>query len=789
MIEFRVLGGVSLTDDDVGEIGSILTQPKRLALLAFLVVARPHGYHRRSTLLAIFWPEQDEKHGRWNLNQAIRHLRQGLGGDAIRSRGGDEVEVDPRVVWSDVRAFETACEEGRYGKALDLYRGDLLEGLHVSGCPEFERWLDDERVRLRRLAASAAWSLSEELARSEDLVGAAEAARRAVDISVHDEQGIRRLIRLLDAGGNRAAAVRAYERYCDRLREQLDLDPAPETQSLVERIKRREEARASHSTPRTVWAEEGGRDRDAATGSEEAADSEMVERTASRRRGRFLIPVAVLTAAAILVWRLPEGSGPAWPRPTSLAILPCAGPDGAPLSYLGRKLTEDVIAETSRSRAFEKVIAFPSVVVFADSGLGPEAIGAKLGVDAVVYCESVLSDTAETVRVQLVDRSTGALMWSDELEGDPNSVSDNPVGDPLEVRVAEALVRAAAPEGTTLQAVDRQARTTEDRRAREAYAEGSYLLSRINTDSVHRAIYLFNESIERDSSFVLPYLGRGWAYFVLGTGFGDMEPREAMPIVRRAVQTALAMDGELADAYVLLAAYELDYLWDVASSNRHLRRALAIDPMNVSALQDLAYNLSVLHRFEGVPDLHARAIELSPLSPVVWFKAARDYMFALRLDEALSYAQRGLQLAPTAPGIHLVMGLARAERGDSAIAIEHLKVAERVSGGQPILRARLGYGFAISGEEAEARMILAELKHAAGADPPAKMATAVAVLHIGLAEPDSAFRWTDIAVEQRSANIVNMLRSPAGRRLAGDPRYAELMERLHLPVDAEQENP
>jgi DNA-binding SARP family transcriptional activator len=49
-------------------------------------------------------------------------------------------------------------------------------------------------------------------------VAAAASARRAVDLSEHDEKGIRRLIELLDGAGNRAAALRAYESYAARLR-------------------------------------------------------------------------------------------------------------------------------------------------------------------------------------------------------------------------------------------------------------------------------------------------------------------------------------------------------------------------------------------------------------------------------------------------------------------------------------------------------------------------------------------------------------------------------------------
>jgi len=48
MIELRLLGSLSLTDPGREELPAILRQPKRLALLAYLAVATPRGFHRRA---------------------------------------------------------------------------------------------------------------------------------------------------------------------------------------------------------------------------------------------------------------------------------------------------------------------------------------------------------------------------------------------------------------------------------------------------------------------------------------------------------------------------------------------------------------------------------------------------------------------------------------------------------------------------------------------------------------------------------------------------------------------
>jgi DNA-binding SARP family transcriptional activator len=87
MFELRALGTLALQDSNGEDLHSVLAQPKRVALLVYLAIARPRGFHRRDTLLALLWPEQDDQHARGALNQALRHLRSALGKEVVPSRG------------------------------------------------------------------------------------------------------------------------------------------------------------------------------------------------------------------------------------------------------------------------------------------------------------------------------------------------------------------------------------------------------------------------------------------------------------------------------------------------------------------------------------------------------------------------------------------------------------------------------------------------------------------------------------------------------------------------------
>jgi DNA-binding SARP family transcriptional activator len=235
-IALRVLGNVELASARAGS-DALLGQPKRLALLVYVATARPRGMHRRDRLVEMFWPEQSQEHARAALRKSVWAIRQSLGDDVIRTRGDEELGCDPAVVAVDAAEFDVAIAEDRLARALELYRGDLLDGFHADA-PGFERWLEDERRRYRDAAAQAAWSLAERYERGESLTLAARWARRVPELAPADERALRKAMLLLERAGDRAGAVQVYESFARRLRADFEVEPSGETRGLVERLRR-----------------------------------------------------------------------------------------------------------------------------------------------------------------------------------------------------------------------------------------------------------------------------------------------------------------------------------------------------------------------------------------------------------------------------------------------------------------------------------------------------------------------------------------------------------------------
>jgi DNA-binding SARP family transcriptional activator/Tfp pilus assembly protein PilF len=241
MIELRVLGTLAIQSRDGGPLVAAVTQPKRLALLLYLALAEPAGLQSRDSLAALLWPEADDDSTRHSLRNTLYGLRQALGEGVIVSRGEGYVGLDPAAIRCDALEVRALLAAHRWKEALAGWGGDLAPGFHVSGAPEFERWLDDQRAALRRAIADAGWRRVDEMERNGE-PGVGDAARRAWTMDPTNEAGARRLIHLLDATTGRAAALRAYDDLAEYLRREFETVPSAETRALAERLSARVEA-------------------------------------------------------------------------------------------------------------------------------------------------------------------------------------------------------------------------------------------------------------------------------------------------------------------------------------------------------------------------------------------------------------------------------------------------------------------------------------------------------------------------------------------------------------------
>jgi len=317
MIRFKLLGEIDLRGGEDTQLDQLLRQPKRLSLLAYLVSPAPGTWHRRDTLLGLFWPEQDTAHARTSLRNALYVLRQSLGEQAIRTRGDEEVSVDPGLVETDLARLWGALREDRPAEALSHFRGDLLPGLFSPDSDGFQRWLETERARLRVEVAKAGVEWAATLEREGRLEDALGAARRVLEIHPDDEPAVRRLMALHQKMGNRAGALAAFEEYRTRLAREFEAEPAPETIALADELRGPGEPVAARPAPlpQTLPPVVDAPAAPPAESLPPVANGLRRRATDSRHVGGWRLPLIAVgsVALAAIAWRI-------WQKPPAISV-------------------------------------------------------------------------------------------------------------------------------------------------------------------------------------------------------------------------------------------------------------------------------------------------------------------------------------------------------------------------------------------------------------------------------------------------------------------------------------
>jgi predicted ATPase/DNA-binding SARP family transcriptional activator len=209
------------------------------SLLTYLLLHR-EAPQPRQRLAFLLWPDSTEPQARTNLRHVLHNLRRALP-DPDRF-----LEATPRTLrwradapyWLDVAAFEAAVARAETAadatlpalrEAVELYGGDVLEGC-------YDEWLLGERERLRQRYLDALERLTSLLeARGQH----AEAIRYAERLLRHDplhEETYRLLMRLHDARGDRARALRVYHLCAATLERELGVEPAAPTREAYEAL-------------------------------------------------------------------------------------------------------------------------------------------------------------------------------------------------------------------------------------------------------------------------------------------------------------------------------------------------------------------------------------------------------------------------------------------------------------------------------------------------------------------------------------------------------------------------
>jgi DNA-binding SARP family transcriptional activator len=224
-----LIGSPAVSDPDGGRI---TPQPgaKELALLAYLTLEpRPHT---REALADLLWGESPETEARASLRQALKHLRDSLGGlvesDRRMVRLAEPVRCD---VTEFLRLAESAPEAA---VAVDIPR--FLAGFSIRHAPQFDEWVSETRSGLLRRYAGVLATLARDAMDRRHWREAAERADLWLACDRLSEEAARLTIEARYLAGDRGAALARLADYRAALLRETGCEPSHALLSLGRRI-------------------------------------------------------------------------------------------------------------------------------------------------------------------------------------------------------------------------------------------------------------------------------------------------------------------------------------------------------------------------------------------------------------------------------------------------------------------------------------------------------------------------------------------------------------------------
>jgi TolB-like protein/Tfp pilus assembly protein PilF len=627
--------------------------------------------------------------------------------------------------------------------------------------------------------------------------------KRALDLAPLREEAAAELIRTLADRGRTSDAVRLYERFRARRREELELDPSDELRRRVEELRRapppastpapEDPAEPSGSGSEGDEAATGGASgtvADAAETSAPATDrgGEPSEARASRParpgRRRLLGGLVTLLAlgAAVGWYLLGAGAEPPPAGAPSVAVLPFEALGEADAGLFAEGMHGDLLTRLSNVSGLA-VTSATSVARYRGTDLPLPAVADSLGVDWVV--EGGVQRTGGEIQVtaQLIDPRTDTHAWAASYRRELTAGNLFDLQGEIARRIAGALeARVTAGER---ERVERH--PTGDLEAYRLYVQGRRHLGRRTGDDARQAVRYFRRAIERDSGYAL-----AWAGLADASSLADVYdwrlPPGSLPEAEEAARRALELAPDLAEAHTALGRLLMDP-WgrrdrrDAPAAARRLRRAVELKPSYAGAHHLLGYlELALGDRDRAVEHLEL-AVEIDPLLHPAWGTLAWARLSTGELGKAMEAIRREVGTERDLPedepayaqGLRdRVNVLYHQGRYEEAARLARRALSEVETARYP-LGTLLVATEAARGDTASARRELARMREE---DPPP---VPLGLAHAAVGDVDAAFEAFLGEETIWPAGTVVWLRywfpEPLGP-IRADPRYGDLVRQI-----------
>ena len=497
------------------------------------------------------------------------------------------------------------------------------------------------------------------------------------------------------------------------------------------------------------------------------------------RRG-VLIGAAALVVVLVAAYAVtrprgvaaPEAPGaPAAAAVRSLVVLPFVNVGGDTANeYFADGMTDELTGALARVAGLRVASRTSAYAYKGQKGVDVRTVGKMLNVESVV--EGTVRRAGGKVRItaELSGANDGLTRWSETYERSATDVFA--VQDELARAIAAALqVSLDSPA-----AVHRG--ETHDPQAHDLFLRAEYLSNKFDERALRASIVLYEQAIQRDSTYGQAWAGLANAWGRLADDF--LAPAVATPRNRAALVRLGAIDSMNPEFHAQRALLALWGEWDIPLAAREFARAFALDPKHIG-YPDFVFGYSTLLRLQGHADsaraVVAHVIDINPADENA-LNAAKDLVVYGDTALAAGYCQRLLELEPgdRCAGTRLV----HERKFDSLAALARARVAANAPGTREAAYAglELARWLAMAGKVPEARQVLVTTLARRGDGYVREDQIARTWLVVG--DRDSTFAWLNRGIPAHASAMLTLPIVTYWAPIRSDRRYTSLLERMGI---------
>ena len=356
----------------------------------------------------------------------------------------------------------------------------------------------------------------------------------------------------------------------------------------------------------------------------------------------------------------------------SIAVLPFENlSDDKSNAYFAEGIQDEILTRLSKIAAL-KVISRTSTQKYQSAPDNLRQVGNQLGVANILEGSVQKIANAAHINVQLIRAATDEHVWAESYNRKLDDVFS------VEGEVATAIAEQLNARLTGAEQKQITDKPTNNPVAYDAYLRGLAIeQNEYGYESYQHAAAAYAQAVQLDPKFAL-----AWARLAVLRSFlffNTIERNVNTPAaVQEAADRAMALAPEAGESWIAKGAYHYRVLRDFQGAVAAYQEAQRRLPNNTFLLQNLAYVLRRVGRWQDAEPNYKKALELDPRDVSLLSSLGGEfYAYLRRFDEARAAVDRALQISPDSETSHAIKATILQNEGRLPEAAQELaRVAE-----------------------------------------------------------------------------------------------------------------